>query len=592
MLPHGSARPGALPPVTAEVLGPEQLAEVMVAYRDALVAEQATINRLNVFPVPDGDTGTNMLATLESVVAALAALEGPADMAGIAGVVGRSALMGARGNSGVILCQVLRGLTGELAPLAKAGGAELARALEVASDSARSAVVQPAEGTILTVAAGAARAAVEAARRSVVLLSVLEAARSGALEALWRTPSLLPVLAEAGVVDAGGAGLVLLFDALLAVADGRAMPGLELPADVLSTLAGSAPGVAGSCAGATAGGGLVPALGGSPGSGPSGPGGARGALEGCRYEVMYLLEAPGETIPAFRSVWAGLGDSIVVVGGDGLWSCHIHTDEIGPAIEAALDVGRPRQIRVTDLAEQVEEERWVREGASGAQAEEELPPRVTHVVAVAAGEGMRRIFRSLGVGGLVSGGQSMNPSTAEMLAAIERLPGPEVVVLPNNSNVIPVAEQAARLSEKRVVVVPTRAVQEGFAALIDYDPEAPAEENAVRMAAAAGGVVAGEVTQAVRASSSPAGPVAAGDWIGLAGGEILSVAPDLAAATIGLLEAVLKPGHELVTLFEGAGATAAATRRVSEWIAGDRPGVELERHVGGQPLYPYLVAVE
>jgi DAK2 domain fusion protein YloV len=589
------------------VLGPEQLAAAMVVYRDALGAEQATINRLNVFPVPDGDTGTNMLLTLESVVTALADLAVPADMAAVTSVVARAALMGARGNSGVILCQILRGMCAELAPLAKAGSAEIAHALRAGSDGARAAVLEPAEGTILTVAAAAAQAACEHAESSAGLLATVEAAREGALEALWRTPQLLPVLAEAGVVDAGGAGLVLLFDGLLTALDGRPLPGLQLPDEVRRVIAGataqpSTGALADRARGVEDGGGPLASDRPAPDLAAPGRPATGAAFEGCRYEVMYLLEAADEAIPAFREVWAGLGDSIVVVGGDGLWSCHIHTDEIGAAIEAALDAGRPRQIRVTDLAEQVEEESWVRNEAAraGQDGLEAIPPdlaaagrqRTTHVVAVASGEGIRRIFRSLGVEGVVAGGQSMNPSTAEVLEMIERSPGKEVVVLPNNSNIVPVAEQAAALSDKHVVVVPTRAIQEGFAALLEYDPETEADSNAERMAEAASRVVTGEVTRAVRAADSAAGPVAAGAFIGLDRHGIVSVSADLAEATCGLLEAILTPAHELVTVFEGAGATAGATRRVSEWLAANRPGVDFERHVGGQPLYPYLVTVE
>ncbi len=489
----------------------------------------------------------------------------------------------------MILCQILRGLGSGLASHAGSpvGGGEMAHALVAASDAARRAVMQPAEGTILTVAAAAAVAAGTAAAGGGTLLEVSEAGRVGALEALWRTPEQLPVLATAGVVDAGGAGLVLLFDGLLTALDGRPLPGLQLPEQVRAVVEGAA-GLPG--AGRPAGG---------PGALPDTDAGEE-AFVGCRYEVMYLLEAPDEAIPAFREVWAGLGESIVLVGGDGLWSCHIHTDEIGASIEAALDAGRPREIRVTDLAEQVEEESWVREETARvlqASAGEDAGGvralrHTTDVVAVASGDGIRRIFRSLGVGGVVAGGQSMNPSTAEVLDAIERAPSREVVVLPNNSNIVPVAEQAAALSDKHVVVVPTRAIQEGFAALLEYDPEAEAEENAARMKDAARRVVTGEVTKAVRASNSLAGPVAAGSWIGLDRDGIVAVSSDLATATCDLLAHILDPAHELVTLFEGAGANAAATRRVSEWLTANHPGVDFERHVGGQPLYPYLVTVE
>jgi uncharacterized protein len=311
---------------------------------------------------------------------------------------------------------------------------------------------------------------------------------------------------------------------------------------------------------------------------------------------MYFLDAPDEAIPAFKDVWAGIGDSIVVVGGDGLWNCHIHTGDIGAAIEAALDVGRPRSIRVTDLLEQVEEERWVREAAGAGEVDEEplhvREPVTTAVVAVAAGNGVKRIFYSLGVQGIVAGGQSMNPSTAELLEVVERVPADQVVVLPNNKNIIPVAEQVAAHTAKAVRVVPTRGVAEGFAALMGYDPESPADENAKEMASLAAGVTAGEVTQAVRDSTSEAGPIRAGDFLGLSRRGIVAVSPTVTEAAFTLLGALVGEGHEIVTLIEGEGATPADTRRISEWLAENHPQVGVEVHHGGQPLYPYLFGIE
>jgi len=391
----------------------------------------------------------------------------------------------------------------------------------------------------------------------------------------------------------------LLYDAFLHVIDGRPIPDrLPLPPEVAAKVAG---GFAGDFSSHQR---DVAADGGTAGKGSSnherpaaraaGWAGEATGNTGPRYEVMYFLEAPDVALGAFKSVWAGIGDSIVVVGGDGLWNCHIHTDDIGAAVEAALDAGRPRDIRVTDLLDQVEEESWVRRAveldAEAAPAEEPAP--VTSVVAVATGDGIRRIFYSLGVHHIVAGGQSMNPSTAQILEVVDSVPGAEVVILPNNKNIVPVAEQACELSDKPAYVVNTAGIQEGFAALLEYDPEATAEENASVMQAAAGRVRAGEVTRAVRASDSPAGHIEAGDWIGLSRSGIESVAGTLAEATCGLLAKLLGDGDEIVTLIEGAGATAADTRRVTEWLHENRPAVSLELHHGGQPLYPYFVSVE
>ncbi len=586
-------------------LTPERLVEVMHAFSEGLERHRAVVNRLNVYPVPDGDTGTNMALTVESVVKALDGLDLEAadgDAMGVAcRAIASGSLMGARGNSGVILCQILRGISGTFAPYSVVGAHEAAIALAEGSAAARAGVMRPVEGTMLTVAADAARAAREVDEdEGGDLLAVFEAARQAAVASLWRTPELLAVLAQAGVVDAGGAGLVLLYDAFLQVLDGRP-PAEELPLP---------PQVAEHIAGGLAADSSPPA---GPGTGsrtettgngvrgndalrarPANGNGEAGGIDSLRYEVMYFLQAPDETLGAFKAVWAGIGDSIVIVGGDGLWNCHIHTDDIGAAIEAALDVGRPSDIRVTDLRDQVEEESWVRRASelAGPPASLEEPAPVTSVVAVATGNGIRRIFYSLGVHHIVAGGQSMNPSTEQILEVVNSVPGAEVVILPNNKNIVPVAEQVRALSEKDVFVVPTPGIQEGFAALLEYDPGASGEENAAAMGAAASRVRAGEVTRAVRASDSEVGPIEPGDWIGLSRAGIESVAPTLAQATNGLLAKMLGDGDEIVTLIEGAGTTTAETRRVSEWLRENWPGISIELHHGGQPLYPYLVSVE
>ncbi len=332
-------------------LGADELRAVMGRYRDALRTHQRDINRLNVYPVPDGDTGTNMALTLEAVVTELEGVPSDSALPEVCRAIGHGSLMGARGNSGVILSQLLRGMCERMGVTGDAGvdGAVLADALAHASDLARRAVVRPVEGTILTVAAAAALGAASCAGSdAATLVGVVEEAHRTAADALAKTPEMLPILAQAGVVDAGGTGFLLLLDACWSIIDeAHLLPEpSELPPVDLSRLEGE-----------------------------NSRAGAGGALEGgrgdeeahgvgdLRYEVMYLLYAPDDSMADFKEVWAGIGDSIVVVGGEGLWNCHIHTDDIGAAIEAGVDAGRPQRIRVTDLAEQVEEERWVREAS-------------------------------------------------------------------------------------------------------------------------------------------------------------------------------------------------------------------------------------
>jgi dihydroxyacetone kinase-like predicted kinase len=305
---------------------------------------------------------------------------------------------------------------------------------------------------------------------------------------------------------------------------------------------------------------------------------------------MFLLEADDELVAGFRERWAEIGDSIVVVGGEGLWNCHVHTDDIGAAIEAGIEVGRPRSIRVTDLLEEVEERGWVEEALGAEEVEGE--PCTTAVVAVATGAGVARILRSLGVHHVVTGGQTMNPSTAQLLEAVERVPAEQVVILPNNKNIVAVAEQVDGQTAKTVRVVATTCIPEGFASLLSYDPESGAEENAGAMRSAMETVASGEVTFAVRDSQGDAGPIAAGDAIGLVRGKVKVVAPDVIAATTGLLDLLVTDEHELVTVIEGVDARAQDTEAVLAWLAEHRPDAEVEVHDGGQPLYPYYLGVE
>jgi len=556
--------------LTSTRLAATDLRAGVVAFRDALRSCSAALNRLNVYPVPDGDTGKNMLGTVERVVAELDGAEDT--LADVCRAIAYGSLMGASGNSGIILCQVLRGFTECLKGVEAAGPAEVAAGLANASKQADGAVARPMEGTILSVVRASAGAAERAADEGRDLEGLLRASRTAAVEALAHTPEQLPVLARAGVVDAGGAGYCLLLDGLLHVVAGDPLPERPpVPEGMLESV-----GEADLHALADA------AHAGTPGEKD---------VSELRYEVMFLLEADDALIPAFKDVWSGVGDSIVVVGGDGLWNCHIHADDIGEAIEAALDTGRPRRIRITDLLDQVEEERWVREGAAASEPDA-VDPVPCAVVAVATGEGIRRIFHSLKVHRVVTGGQTMNPSTEDLLEAVESVPADQVVLLPNNKNIVAVARQVQGLTSKTVQVVPTTSVTEGFAALLDYDPQGDAEHNVSAMSAAADRVITGEVTRSIRPSGSEVGPIAEGDWIGLSDDRISVVAPSLYECVEGLLAKLLDDSHEIVTLIEGDGASQADTRRITSWLEERFPDVETEVHHGGQPLYPYLFSIE
>ncbi len=528
----------------------------MRRYYQALTEHRAYLNSLNVYPVPDGDTGTNMALTLKSVVDAL----GDPEEAGFAEslesvcrTIGESSLMGARGNSGVILSQILRSLCTELADVESVDAKRLAAALNSSAKAAYGAVLRPVEGTILTVVRHLAAAAEEAASASDDLPGMLERSLEAGRKSLERTPDLLEVLRLAGVVDAGGAGLLLLIEALLCVADGR---GLSKAPEV---------------------GGIVMAL--EP---PGAVAHDESSVADLRYEVMFLLSSDDEHVARFQERWQEVGDSIVVVGGDGLWNCHIHTDDIGAAIEAGIEAGRPRRIEVTDLHEQV------------AHTEHVAPPqrKTSGVVAVAAGDGVRGLFEALGAEEVVTGGQTMNPPTLALKEAAERLAADEVLVLPNNKNVIAAAKQVGELTDKKIVVVPTSSVPEGLSAMLAFDADSGAEENGEVMLSMAADVVHGEVTRAVRSARTPMGDVAEGDFMGISAGEVRVVRQSLVEATCGLLAELVSPDHELVTLVAGADAGDDETEEVRSWLEGNRPDVELDLHVGGQPLYHYYIGVE
>ena len=547
-------------------LGAEGLKATMEWFRDALALHRDVINQLNVYPVPDGDTGTNMALTLESVVVEVSAAgEG---MVEVCHAISHGSLMGARGNSGVILSQILRGLADSVAAAGHVDPPVLAGALKQASAAADEAVSTPVEGTILTVVRDVATAAADAAEAGVDgLIQMVEGCQQAGRASLDRTPELLPQLARANVVDAGGAGFLLFLDAMATALDGRPLPDPP-PVD---PSAGVGAGVAGA----------------------DDPHDGGDDADGTRYEVMFFLEADDGRIGEFRAAWEALGDSIVVVGGDGLWNCHIHSNDIGGSIEAGIGVGRPFDIRVTDLFEQVEHvESLVEAEIGGTVTTVAGEPVRTAVVAVSVGAGVRRLFESLGVRAVIAGGQTMNPSTEHFVQAVEQLDAAEIVLLPNNKNIVPVAERVDDCTDATVRVVPTRGIAEGLAALMAYDPSASADQNLSAMAEAAEDVVTGEVTQAVRDTESELGSIVAGQWLGLDRQGLRVVAQSAAQAATGLLDEIIDDSHELITVISGADATTADVEEVTAWLADHHPEVELEVHEGNQPLYPFYFGVE
>ena len=554
-----------------EVFGAEALRDTVITFRDTMKRHAAGINLLNVYPVPDGDTGTNMSRTLDAVVTELEgadhALEATCE------AISHGSLMGARGNSGVILSQILRGLVTTLRTATPGSATKVAAALKAASVASYEAVLKPIEGTILTVVRETADAAQRAASDGATLAAMLHVARAAGRTALANTPEQLPVLKDAGVVDAGGAGFMLLMDAALHVVDGEPLPE---PSEATGPSQEQLEAV--SHRASTSGEVDVSEL---------------------RYEVMFLLNIDDAKSKEFMQAWGKIGDSIVVVGGDGLYNCHVHTNDIGAAIEAPLELGgKPFKIRVTDLFEEMEEEHAQREAQMGATAKRPsavsaLPAVECAVVAISSGAGLEELFAQMGVQGVVTGGQTLNPSTAELLDAVEHMNSQQVIILPNNKNIIPVANQINALTKKEVRVVPTCSMPEALAALVSYDPEADVDANCEAMSDAAKSVATGEVTQAVRDTNTDAGAVKNGDWIGLVRGDgVVAIGSTMVVAATQLLDQLLSGNGELLTVITGNLATARATEEIIAYMADKHPDVEVEVHPGGQPLYPFLFGVE
>jgi DAK2 domain fusion protein YloV len=517
---------------------------------EALGFAREEIDALNVYPVPDGDTGTNMFLTMESAVES--ATHGSGTL-GTAQEMARGALLGARGNSGVILSQLLRGVAEVLATSkAPARGAGFADALERAVTLAYGAVGEPVEGTMLTVA----RAAAEAARATVDagivdLASVVVAAAQAAREALARTPEQLDVLARAGVVDAGGRGVTVLLDALVDVVTEQAVPDRRAygAAATLRPHASREP----------------------------------VTMTGPAFEVMYLLEADDEAVTQLRARLASLGDSIAVSGGAGLWNVHVHVDDPGAAVEAGVRAGRAYQIRVTQLSAASPHDAYGRPRGSGRA-----------LVAVAPGEGLAKLFAEAGAT-VVSPEPGRQPSTADLLEGVRRASAREAVLLVGDARTQAVAEAAAAQARSEgieVAVVPTRASVQVLAALAVHDPARRFSDDVISMTAAAGATRWGAVTLATRSSQTAAGPCQEGDILGLLEDEVVIVGRDLCEVGAALVDRMLSGGGELTTLVTGAGAHADLVDTLVPRITHGRPNVEVSVYDGGQPDYPLLVGVE
>lgn len=549
----------------------EVLSKMFLAGAKNLDAKKEWINELNVFPVPDGDTGTNMSMTIMSAAREVSALENPT-MEQLSKAISSGSLRGARGNSGVILSQLFRGFCKVIASYDEVTVSVLSDAFQKAVETAYKAVMKPKEGTILTVAKGAADKALEMAEETEDLCVFCDEVIKHADYVLSQTPEMLPVLKQAGVVDSGGQGLMQVlkgaYDSLL---------GKEINYEIEDASKGS---------------------------------GVVKISEETEKEIKFgyctefiivlnkpLTEAEEHEYKAFLE---SIGDSIVVVADDEIVKTHVHTNDPGLAIQKALTHGSLSKIKIDNMREE-HQEKLIKDAeklaAQQKKEEEEAkadePRKEMGFISVSIGEGMNEIFRGLGVDYIIEGGQTMNPSTEDMLSAIDHVNADHIFILPNNKNIIMAANQAATLVEdKDIIVLPTKTIPQGIVAMVNYIPDYSAEENKETMLSEIGNVKTGQVTYAVRDTEIDGKTIKQNDYMGIGDSSILSVGQDLEATTLEMVDAMVDEDSAIVSIYYGTDATEAAAVEIGAVIEEKYPDVEVEINAGGQPIYYYVISVE
>ena len=555
------------------------LARMFLAGAKNLDSKKDWINELNVFPVPDGDTGTNMTMTIMSAAKEVNSLTNPT-MAELAKAISSGSLRGARGNSGVILSQLFRGFCKVIKEYDEIDVTILCEACQKAVETAYKAVMKPKEGTILTVAKGAAEKALELSDETEDVVTFVEEVIKQAEYVLDQTPEMLPVLKQAGVVDSGGQGLVQVlkgaYDALI---------GKEIDYTIEGAPTGAAP--------------------------------AKISAEteaeikfGYCTEFIIVLNAPmsDNEEHAYKAFLETIGDSIVVVADDEIVKTHVHTNDPGLALQKALTFGSLSKIKIDNMREEHQEklikdsqklaaqQKAEEEAYEAAKADEKInnmPAKEMGFVSVSIGEGMNEVFRGLGVDYLIEGGQTMNPSTEDMLNAIEHVNAKTVFILPNNKNIIMAANQAVDLVEdKQIIVIPTKTIPQGITALVNYIPDHSAEENKEQMMAEIENVKTGQVTYAVRDTEIDGKTIKQNDFMGIGDKSILSVGTDLRATTLEMVDAMVDEDSAIVSIYFGSDSDEDSANELAAAIEEKYPDVEVEVNDGGQPIYYYVISVE
>ena len=541
------------------------------------------INELNVFPVPDGDTGTNMSLTILAAAKEVGAVEEPT-MATICKAISNGSLRGARGNSGVILSQLFRGFTKAVSKADSLGKDEITAGFTRAVETAYKAVMKPKEGTILTVAKGMADKAEELVDEDMDVIEFCEAIVAYGYEVLSKTPDMLPVLKEAGVVDSGGQGLMEVLQGIVDALTGKVTE-IEVPAEAASMSSAVI-------------------------SAPKADISTADIKFGYCTEFIILLDKPltKEDEKGLKKFFLSIGDSLVLVADEEICKVHVHTNHPGQAFEKALTFGALSNMKIDNMRlehqeklikdaeneaarqrqQEAEEEKLTAQEAAKAQ-----PAKEVGFIAVSAGEGLTDIFKGLGVDYLIEGGQTMNPSTEDMLNAIDQVNAKNIFILPNNKNIILAAEQARDLTEdKKIVVLPTKTIPQGISAMIGYMPEASVDENTENMKDSYQDIASGQVTYAVRDTSIDGKEIHNGDIMGINDGGIAAVGKDLMETTIELLSTMVDEDSELICLYYGADVSKQDADALSDEIEEKFPECEVEVNFGGQPIYYYIISVE
>ncbi len=553
--------------MAVKTINTELLQKMFLAGAANLEAKKEFINELNVFPVPDGDTGTNMTLTILSAAKEVKALENP-DMVAIAKAISSGSLRGARGNSGVILSQLLRGFTKEIREHKEIDTITLAKACERATATAYKAVMKPKEGTILTVAKGASQKAAELAETTENLDTFISEVINYAQEVLEKTPEMLPVLKEAGVVDSGGQGLL---EVMRGAYD--AFQGKEIDYSAIEASAGTK---------------MVK---------PSEQAETEIKFGYCtEFIIMLEKEFTAKDETEFKAYLESIGDSIVCVADDDIVKIHVHTNDPGLAIQKALTYGQLSRMKIDNMREE-HQERLIKDAeklaAQQAEAKKAEPRKEVGFIAVSIGEGMNEIFRELGADYIIEGGQTMNPSTEDMLNAIDQVNAEHIFILPNNKNIILAANQAQALTEdKDIIVVPSKTVPQGITAIINYMPDADAQTNLEAMIEGIGNVKTGQVTYAVRDTHIDDKEIHEGDIMGIGDSGILAVGQSVEETTKEMLAQLVDEDTELISLYYGQDVQGESAENFAQEIEDLYPDVDVDVHSGGQPIYYYVLSVE